>query len=294
MLDKTKHMVLLQLPGSPAAADATNGSPSRSFGRSSSTSMLPQIGRSHAASRAAGEFPLGLSPADRSLLPMQQKQRRAKAVSCQTESTELADLRQLQQQLFDVRQELSTVNAELSHAERRLRHEVREEMEERMHKFERRTMEKVQFLKQRQVSSVTTMRKASKAQLESAKVQTEHALRTEAEAKQRVHEETIAMLRQDLEQKDLLIAGYKRDNATLKEKLDILQLHSKGEKKGSAAPSQLDVAEQTAQLEAQLASRDATIQSLRDQLARMQQGGGGASTLAPSKSAPNVGKGKKK
>ena len=104
---------------------------------------------------------------------MQQKQRRAKAASCQTESTELADLRQLQQQLFDVRQELSTVNAELSHAERRLRHEVREEMEERMHKFERRTMEKVQFLKQRQVSSVTTMRKASKAQLESAKVQTE-------------------------------------------------------------------------------------------------------------------------
>ena len=174
------RMVLLTRPVEDATVPSSTAKlPMKT---SSSTSMLPQISRSTA--RAAGEFPLGLSPADRSLLPMQQKQRRAKAVSCQTDVLELADLRELQQQLFDVRQELSTVNAELSHAERRLRHEVREEMEERMHKFERRTKEKVSFLKQRQESSVTVMRKASKAQLESAKAAHEHSLRVEAEAKE--------------------------------------------------------------------------------------------------------------
>ena len=139
--------------------------------KSKSTPYLPTIGSSSAAVRASREFPLGLSPADPTLLPKQQRQRRMKHVSCQTESTELADLRKLQQQLFDVRQELGSVNAELSHAERRLRHEVREEMEQRMLKFERRTMDKVAFLKQRQASTEHVMRKASKAQLESAKTQ---------------------------------------------------------------------------------------------------------------------------
>ena len=285
-------MVLLSLPVEDATAPSSNSK--LPMGRSSSTSILPQINRGNA--RAAGDFPLGLSPADRSLLPMQQKQRRMKTVSCQTDVGELADLRELQQQLFEVRKELGTVNAELSHAERRLRHEVREEMEERMHKFERRTMEKVTFLKQKQESSVSVMRKASKARFESAKQVTEHKMRTEADARQREHDETIAMLRQDLEQKDLLIVGYKRDYVDMKEKLERsgLQANSKGgERKGG--PSQLDVAEQTAQLEAQLASRDATIQSLRDQLARMQQeGAGGPPNLMPSQSAPAVGKNKKK
>ena len=59
-------------------------------------------------------------------LGAQQKQRRAKHIACQTDSTELADLRLLQQQLFDVRHELNSVQQELSHAERRLRHEVRD------------------------------------------------------------------------------------------------------------------------------------------------------------------------
>ena len=198
----------------------------------------------------------------------------------------------LQQQLFDVRQELGSVNAELSHAERRLRHEVREEMEQRMQKFERRTMDKVAFFKQRQESNQHVMRKASKAQLESAKVHAEHRFRTEADASKAVLEAMLSAMRQDLEQKDLLIQGYKRDGQALKEKLDMLQAASgmgSGAKRGGSS-SQLDAAEQTAQLEAALQSRDATIAALRSELAGMQAG----KQLNPSASMPAVGRGKKK
>ena len=61
-------MVLLSLPVEDATAPSSNSK--LPMGRSSSTSILPQINRGNA--RAAGDFPLGLSPADRSLLPMQQ------------------------------------------------------------------------------------------------------------------------------------------------------------------------------------------------------------------------------
>ena len=156
--------------------------------------------------------PLGLSPADRSLLPHAQRQRRNKTVACQTDATELIDLRVLQQQLFDVRQELSSVSSELAHAERRLRHEVREEMEEKVAKFEQRTMEKVAFLRQRQESTMSTVRKASKAHLESAKVHVEYRIRSEHEALRAAEERVLERLRADVEQKSLLIAGCTQRN----------------------------------------------------------------------------------
>ena len=68
---RRRLMVLLSLPVEDATAPSSNSK--LPMGRSSSTSILPQINRGNA--RAAGDFPLGLSPADRSLLPMQQKQR---------------------------------------------------------------------------------------------------------------------------------------------------------------------------------------------------------------------------
>lgn len=295
-------MVLLPI-AEPRSLGTTDAASSTSLdhspvklGQSKSTGLLPQIGRSNdaAARRAAGDFPLGLGPADRSLLPQQQKHRRNKHIGCQTDTTELADLRAMQKQLFSTREELATVNSELHHAERRVRHEVREEMEERMRKFERRTMEKVAFLRQRQESSVNTMRRASKAQLEGAKAQNEHSLRAEAERLRTAAEAEIMTIRQELEQKDLLLQGYKRDNRLLQERVDLLEMATKGKappiNKGA---SSLDVAEATAQLEAQLQSRDATIAALRDQLARM-QGSGAPQQLAPSASAPTVGRGKKK
>ena len=288
-------MVLLPLgvdPTTTASSAVGTSLPSLSQTRSKSVTVLPRL----STGRGPGDFPLGLSPADRSLLPQQQKQRRAKHVACQTESTELADLRQLQQHLFDVRQELDSVTAELSHAERRLRHEVREEMEERLRKYETRTKDKIAFLKEKQASTTTVMRKATKAQLESAKREVEHAIKVEHENLRAVDEQRIAQMEVDLEQKALLIAGYKRDNHQLQERVEQLQALSKGAAPSKKA-SELDVASATADLEAQLASRDATIQSLREQLSRLQSGGDPASApkLAPSQSMPAVGaKGKKK
>jgi hypothetical protein len=234
--------------------------------------LLPSEGSpSHSRSPLVHDQPLGLGPADRSLLPQQQKQRRNKHISCQTDSTELADLRTLQEQLVSVKEELTAVNTELVHAERRLRHEVREEMEERVRKFEKRTMDKVAYLRARQESSVSTMRKASRAQLESFKAQTEGSLRQEHESVRTGELAALEQMSTRLEQQELLIAGYKRENRELRERVELLRGST------SSAPtmkkqSSLDVAEQTAQLTAQLAQRDATIKALRDQLARVQHG----------------------
>ena len=289
-------MVLLPMPTSPPGSSDRTG-----VTRSSSVSVLPTLvpgGRLKNANSSlptSHSQPLGLGPADRSLLPDQQRQRRNKHVGCQTSSSELADLRTLQEHLVQVKQELATVNQELVHAERRLRHEVREEMEERVKKFEKRTMEKVAFLRQRQESSVNTMRKASRAQCESHKAHTEGVLRAEHDRKRKGEEAALAQMASQLEQRDLLIAGYKRENRELREQLERLRDNASPPplgKKLSSPMQQLDVAEQTAQLEAALAQRDATIRALREQLARVQHGlPPETPSMATSHSMPAVGEG---
>jgi predicted RNA-binding Zn ribbon-like protein len=214
-------------------------------------------------------------------------------VACQTTTTELADVRTLEQSLYDVRSELDKVNDELGRAERRLRLEVREEMETRVKKFERKTHDKVAFLRQRQESSVNTMRKASRAKLESEKAQVEHELKVEYESREAVHQQQIETMRADIEQKALLIAGYERENRQLRAKNESLSAASMAaypKKSGK----ELDVTEQTAQLEASLAQRDATIRALREQLARLQHGlpagADAAPSLGASKSTPAIGR----
>ena len=307
-------MVLLRVP----PVDPTPPPPADAALRpSKSTSILPPVGRTSAASaapppdrpsifassaKASGGFEpaLGLGPSDRSLLPDQLRQRRMKHVSCQTSATELADLRQLQEQLFQVRQELGSVNQELAHAERRLRHEVREEMEERVRKFEKRTMEKVAFLRQRQENSVNLVRKASKAQVESHKAHTEGTLKAEHDRVRASEEAEYARMVQQLEQRDLLIAGYKRENRELREQIERIKdaPPPPGLNKGKSSTSAVEVAEQTASLEAALMQRDATIKALRDQLARVQHGlpptAGAPPTLSQSQSVPVVGAGQAK
>ena len=233
--------------------------------------------------------PLGLGPPDRSLLPDQQRQRRHKHVGCQTEETELANLRLLQEQLFAVRKELTSVNGELVHAERRLRAEVRDEMETRIAKFEKKTKEKVAFLKQRQENSTTTIRRASSQQLHNhieeavGTIKEQHARLREGE------EREITSMKQRLEQQDLLIAGYKRENNELREQIE--KVRESAGRGGGDAPSKKAAAAENgqAQLEAQLAQRDATIKALREQLARVQHGlpptgEGGPPPLAQSQS----------
>ena len=110
-------------------------------------------------------------------------------------------------------------------------------------------------------------------------------------------EAMVNAMRQDLEQKDLLIQGYKRDCQALQSKLESLQAASGvggGAAKRGSSSSQLDTAEQTAQLEAALQSRDATISALRAELAARGPTSDSAAKLNPSASMPAVGRGKKK
>lgn len=264
---------------------------------SSSLASLPALGpgrtklvekASSFSLTASHSQPLGLGPADRSLLPDQQRQRRNKHVSCQTSATELADLRLLQEQLFEVRQELASVNQELSHAERRLRHEVREEMEEKVRKFEKKTMERVAFLRQRQEKSVSVMRKASNAQVESHKSQIEGTLRSEHQRVRAGEERELGNLNHQLEQRDLLIAGYKRENRELRDQIEMLKSRD-----NPAALKRGPSSDETASLEAALANRDATIKALREQLARVQHGlppvAEAPPALGHSQSVPAVG-----
>ena len=132
--------------------------------------------------------------------------------------------------------------------------------------------EKVAFLRQRQESSVSTMRKASRAHMDSHKAQTEGLLRAEHDALRASEEAALAHMAQRLEQQDLLIAGYKRENRELRDQVERLRGGGQQAPTLSKKQSSLDVAEQTAQLEAALAQRDATIKALRDQLARLQHG----------------------
>ena len=314
-------MVLLAVD---AASGGAHAAPTATaLGASKSTPVLPQIGRPGAVVHAAAApphssgfasrlaksqeatsaaapsgaiaparyhpFALGLSPADRSLLPLQQKQKRNKHVGCQTDTTELAELRTLQTQLGSVKKQLSDVGSELAHAERRLRNEVREEMEGRLAKYEKRTMEKVTFLKQKQRSGVDIMRQASKAQLESKLAEMEHTMKAEYQAIRAAEEAELEELRAALEQKSLLLAGYERENSMLRQKAGMGGAGGGGG--GARGGKQLDVAEH-AQLEAALAQRDAAIKALREQLARMQEGGGGGTAqqqlLSKSSSMPTV------
>ena len=213
--------------------------------------------------------PLGLSVADRSLLPKQRKQRFMQHKGCQTDVTELADLRLMQQQLVEVRQELSTVNSELKHAERRLRNEVQEEMEARMRRFERRTKEKVDFLKKRQESSVTVMRKALNATLASAKAQQENDLRRDYEERKAAESVEVVELRSAMQRQALLIEGYLDENRKLQAKLQQLKPQPVSKARRTSDDAE-DAEGRMASLEAQLASRDATIKALREQLARYQ------------------------
>ena len=217
-----------------------------------------------------GQVALGLSAADRSLLPKQQKQQRfMHAIGCQTDVSEVADLRELQHQLASVRGELGSVNSELHHAERRLRLEVREEMEQRMHVFERRTKEKVAFLKKRQEASLQTMRKALRSHLVSAKAEQEAELRAEAAALRSADDNELVELRSEVSRQALLITGYTAEIDDLKRKLERVQaqMQANATASGGARRGTSDV---EAKLEAQLASRDATIKALREQLSKMQ------------------------
>jgi len=284
--------------GEPKAnASTSTDHSSKQLRGSSSLASLPALGPGRSSNNSSPSLtsshsqPLGLGPADRSLLPDQQRQRRAKHVSCQTSATELADLRLMQEQLFQVRQELSTVNQELAHAERRLRHEVREEMEERVRKFEKKTLEKVAFLRQRQEKSVTVMRKATNAQMESHKSHVEGTLRGEHERLRAGELREMSSLAQQLEQRDLLIAGYKRENRELREQIENLKSREGSAPSMNKKASSASNGDESAALEAALAQRDATIKALREQLARVQHGLPPTTdaTLSSSQSVPVVG-----
>jgi len=218
--------------------------------------------------------PLGLSPADLSLLPNARKAKTRQHKECQTDTSELADLRVMQAQLLQVKDALGSVNSELAHAERRVRHEVREEMEERIHKFERGTKEKMNFLKKRQQTSISQMRTALQAQLESARLQQMSQLRKEHDQVHAVEEGELSAMRAELQRQQLLAEGSMRENRDLGEKVEKLQEALRNNsppvsKRGSIGGEQ-DSEAKVAQLEAQLASRDATIKALRDQLAALQ------------------------
>lgn len=64
-------------------------------------------------------------------------------MSCQTEVSEISELRTMQNKLQALRQELTSVNKELHSTEQRLRHEMQLEMEARMRMLGERCTQKV-------------------------------------------------------------------------------------------------------------------------------------------------------
>lgn len=227
-----------------------------SLPNSASAPVLPKL-RCAAEPSASFTPAIGLSAPDASLLPRQRRHRLRQHVGCQTEVSELSDLRSMQVAHEEMRRELATVKRELDGAERRLRHEVRAEMEARLRKFETKTREKVAFIKQRSESSLGALRRATDGKMRSAVVQAQRQLQAQLTADTASLTEAASSAEREAQRQQCLTDGYMRENRDLRMQLNALRESIAGRDAGAAA---------IAQLEAAVAREQATVKALREQI----------------------------
>jgi len=84
---------------------------------------------------------------------------------CQTDVSELAELKAVQENLNHVRSELASVKHELKHAEQRLRHEMREELQNQLQYQGARCADKMQFMRKKADTHVSQVRAACRSRL---------------------------------------------------------------------------------------------------------------------------------
>jgi len=198
-------------------------------------------------------------------------------VACQTDASELVELRSLQAKLSEVRKELADVTRNLGYAEQRLRYEMREELELRMKMQEDSCSDRVVFMRKRSERHVGQVRAASKSRLNAAITLHQRSLADEhrvlstkqADLESREQErEASATERQTT--CEMLLAENRRLQAEIVQlKHAVPAAPNRGERRPSDATEDgPDPAAVTVpRLEAALASRDRTIAVLRQQLA---------------------------
>ena len=82
-------------------------------------------------------------------------------VACQTEKSEIPELRNLQLKIAKVTTELARVTAELEHMEQRLRYEMQDELEARLRLQGQKCADKITYMRQRAEQHMASVRASS-------------------------------------------------------------------------------------------------------------------------------------
>ena len=219
-------------------------------------------------------------------------------MACQTDVSEIPEVRILQMRLQAVRDELVTVNQELQSTEQRLRHEMQREMDARLRMLGERCTQKVAFVRQQAERHMSSVRAASKMNMTrklAAADRTMHLeLAAKATAEQKARGQT-GQSKKEYESLYSLATGYARENLSLHRLLKELQsrpasmssprnsspralsaaLDTSGlaSDVGSApavdAARRAEASAESRRFELTLAARDATIVSLRGEVERL-------------------------
>lgn len=184
-------------------------------------------------------------------------------VACQTDESVLPDLRDMQAKLDESRAMLAKVTHALGHMESQMRRDLRQEYEKRIHTQNVRLGEKVSYLRKRAELQVSAVRAAARTEHADAissftgiTQQQVDTLQRQMDAYAKQAREAVAEASKNKKLQALL----QDDNVRLTAQLEQIRLGSGGR------PQRSDSAVVT-KLEAALAARERTIESLRQQLA---------------------------
>jgi hypothetical protein len=185
-------------------------------------------------------------------------------VACQTDESVLPDLREMQAKLDESRGMLAEVTHALGHMESQIRRDIRQEYEKRVNTQNVRLGEKVSYLRKRAELQVSAVRAAARIEHADAMSSFTGIAQQQVDTLQRQKDACAKQAREAVTQASKskkLQAMLQDDNIRLTAQLE--QIRSGRE---AREPQQSDSAVVT-KLEAALAARERTIESLREQLA---------------------------
>eukprot|EP00965_Chrysotila_dentata_P070643 2335782-Pleurochrysis_carterae.AAC.3 len=198
-------------------------------------------------------------------------------VGCQTDHSELVELRALQTKLNEVREELDSVSRELGFAEQRMRHEVRDEVESRLRVQEERCNERVQFMRKYTDRHISQVRAASRISLDTARTAHRRAIEQEklsVAAEKARADAKVENAANKAQKEQGLVQVLLQENHALRVQIEELKRKTATPALLDRVPSERAAASsaqglQVVKLEATLLSRDKTIAVLRQQLASL-------------------------
>ncbi|KAL1514955.1 hypothetical protein AB1Y20_004031 [Prymnesium parvum] len=193
-------------------------------------------------------------------------------VGCQTEVSELPELRALQQKIGAVSAELERATAETQRAEQRLRHEMQAEMTLRMRLHAQKCAEKMAYLRERAESHMASIRASTKLRVTQEVREHERQLHEELAA-QRARAAEVEAGRAHAEREyaavHSLAVRYARENALLHRQI---KEDAEKEKQARFRLQPLDPQHDPralATLQLAVHVRDATIASLKAEMERL-------------------------